>query len=439
MDGATARLVRELYLQDIEEVDGRRKEKESECGRSDAEVAFNLLKNEIRQLASSEIGRQIAARIARAGDLDEEAVERMLNEEASAVEDQHLAGTFGEDQNIHPENPKDTDSKQPDGGVSDAFARLNTGEEVCSFNQLADEPKVSEPASASAASSSPSSDLFTEDILEEICVGCKDDHLVYDILQAPCGHFFCRWCFHQLAEAASRDESLYPPSCCQQIILLSSSKYLLENELIKVLESKAEEFGTTNRTYCSDAACSEFIPIRHIRHDVAACLSCSKETCSMCKGPPHIDTECPDDPDEKELEALAKALKWARCPNCKRRIELETGCNHMRCLSDTEFCYRCNRIWKTCLCPQYDEDQINAIIGADDAGHPVVQVAEPPAVLVFERRREICSHRVRFNRIEGRHVCGFCHERTWVFILECPECHVLACAGCRDELHGNGN
>jgi len=327
MDEATARLVRQLYLHDIEEVDGRHKDKETNGERSDAEVAFGLLKHDIRQLVSCEIDRRIAERIALAGDLDEDAIDHVLEEEATAAEDQHLSCTSGDEQDTEPENLRATDRKGPDGNISGALAWLK---KVCSSNKPAEEPKVPVLASTSAWPSSPSTDLFTDKMLEETCVGCKDDHQVYDILQAPCGHFFCRWCFHRLAEAASQDESLYPPSCCQQTIPLSSSSSFLATDLIELLESKAEEFGTPNRTYCHDASCSEFIPSRYVRHDVATCPKCSKGTCSMCKGPPHVDTDCPDDPAEKALETLAIAQKWARCPNCKRRVELESGCNHIR-------------------------------------------------------------------------------------------------------------
>jgi len=187
------------------------------------------------------------------------------------------------------------------------------------------------PRSASAPPGPSSSflGLFTVGISKEVCIVCREKHHLHDVLRAPCGHFHCRECFHRRAEMSTRDESLFPPSCCGQEIPLLSGSHFLEKELWEVLKTKAREYETANRTYCYDASCSAFISSEHVRLGVATCPKCSKETCAMCKGRPHIDFECPEDPVEKELEALAKAEKWARCPNCKRRVERDGGCNHM--------------------------------------------------------------------------------------------------------------
>ena len=226
---------------------------------------------------------------------------------------------------------EDIEEAEGRGGIKETKdERSDADKDVCSLHKPVVRPKDSGSASASARPSSPSSDLLRDEILEEICVGCKDDYHLHDVLQTPCGHFFCQSCLHRLAEAASRDESLYPPSCCRQTIPLSSSSFFLEKDLIEVLESKAEEHRTANRIYCRDAACSEFIPSEHARSRVATCPKCGKETCSICKGQPHGNSDCPEDPAEKELDDLAKGQKWARCPNCRRRIEIAGGCNHMR-------------------------------------------------------------------------------------------------------------
>lgn len=184
-------------------------------------------------------------------------------------------------------------------------------------------------ASAPPGPSSSFPGLLTEDIWKGVCIVCREKHHLSNVLRAPCGHFHCQECFHRRAEMSTRDESLFPPSCCKQEIPLPSSSKFLGNELLELLKSKAKEYETADRVYCNDVFCSTFISSEQIKHGVAACPRCHKETCAMCKGPQHIHADCPEDPAERELEALAKAEKWARCLNCKRRVERETGCNHM--------------------------------------------------------------------------------------------------------------
>jgi hypothetical protein len=68
-------------------------------------------------------------------------------------------------------------------------------------------------------------------------------------------------------------------------------------------------------------------------------------------------------------------------------IELAHGCYHMTCLCKAEFCYLCQKMWKTCACTQWDEGRlvaaaqarVNAQLGAHRPPPPrAVPVPPPP-------------------------------------------------------------
>lgn len=50
------------------------------------------------------------------------------------------------------------------------------------------------------------------------------------------------------------------------------------------------------------------------------------------------------------------------CPQCGRMLSLLTGCNHMTCICEAEFCYICGELWPACDCDMYThQDKVVSI------------------------------------------------------------------------------
>jgi len=49
--------------------------------------------------------------------------------------------------------------------------------------------------------------------------------------------------------------------------------------------------------------------------------------------------------EERAFKGLERGREWQECPNeeCKRRVELSDGCNHMRCVCRMHFCFVCGK------------------------------------------------------------------------------------------------
>jgi hypothetical protein len=93
-------------------------------------------------------------------------------------------------------------------------------------------------------------------------------------------------------------------------------------------KEKEAEFGTPNRTYCSNARCAVWLRPEQIVADVGTCPVCKQKTCARCKIPAHDDF-CPAEEGLDAIFEMAKNWGWQRCTNCRNMVGMSTGCNEM--------------------------------------------------------------------------------------------------------------
>ena len=106
------------------------------------------------------------------------------------------------------------------------------------------------------------------------CSICLDDARV---LKFSCGYFICAKCTNQVFDLATKNESFFPPKCCEQIPV-SLARIFLDEEVYDRYQSRAPEFSTKDRIYCSLAHCSAWIPPECIitsgERNTATCPRC---------------------------------------------------------------------------------------------------------------------------------------------------------------------
>ncbi|KAK2803296.1 hypothetical protein FQN51_003714 [Onygenales sp. PD_10] len=66
-----------------------------------------------------------------------------------------------------------------------------------------------------------------------------------------------RECAAYLFQGSLQDETLFPPSCCRQLIPLGLVEELMEAELAQQFRDKSVEHSDTNKIYCSRPSCSQ--------------------------------------------------------------------------------------------------------------------------------------------------------------------------------------
>ncbi|QGI99771.1 hypothetical protein CEK26_012840 [Fusarium fujikuroi] len=286
-------------------------------------------------------------------------------------------------------------------GVQAAEAQLEDAQEERSANEHSGTAQV-------ASLAPPELHVRTKE-----CLYCSEELPEEAVFEAPCSHAMCQPCLVRGIETAMRNESLFPPKCCGQAIPVNATNVFITAELLAEFEDNGEEFAIKKRTYCSDRTCSAFIPLSYIHAGIARCTRCGKRTCLDCLSEAHEGT-CTDDPESQRVIRLAEEKGWQRCEQCKNMVELDHGCFHISCRCGYQFCYHCGKRWKTCDCPQWDEEQLMARAAANAAAQAPAAVRQAQPV-----QRVRCDHGdyVRFNRERREEQCDDCMEMMWHFIL----------------------
>ena len=317
MDPNSADIILSLQAQDLAELDRDLKIDEKDTGNADLKLALEYYEEELRHAAF-------------------------------LMRDHAYGQKVGEADNSGPPSP--LISPTPDfDRISAALATsLTIRDGASSTNQsngdgiqtavtLEDSDTASEEGNLGIHCREPSIDVGVQDDMNNddenqpvvySCVACNMCEEENDMVHVPCGDYYCKHCTIQLFSLSMKDESLFPPRCCRQPIPLELVSIVLGAELQENFEHKAIEFFTADRTYCSQSTCGGFIPPISIKNEKATCPECGLITCTTCKNAEH-EGDCPANPEHQALMELAAKEGYQKCYQCKRLVEISTGCNHM--------------------------------------------------------------------------------------------------------------
>jgi len=454
MDDLSAALAIRLLLEDSEQLSIKSKGKSREGEVSDAELALEYFEEDLGKASVIISDRQMTKSIGIAVQTDGNVLTELLSQEREAGCDREFALRLG-GQTVPPRIPWIVSSAERDdelpGELSARFVSSPTPNDESGGPANAD----SEDESCKPASSGFGPPY--RDSKKHRCTACQEYQELLKIARAPCGHEYCEDCLRNLFESSMTDESLFPPRCCKQPIPPGAVRIFLTRELIDQYELKKVEFGTTNRTYCSSLRCSVFLRKEDIEGDRGTCQDCGIVTCTMCKAEAH-QGDCPADVNLQLVLATAAENEWQRCYSCRRLVELDTGCNHITyvspvsqalpgtfstyptqliqnsCNCRAQFCYVCGEQWKTCACPQWNEDRLlsraTQIVDRQPRAPGPPPIEQIAAQVLNLRTRHNCSHD-SWRYVRGRHQCEECRHLLPSYIFECNQCRILACNRCR--------
>lgn len=313
LDQEDRRLALQLQIEDLESLKQNQKRKQKEGDFADDEAALDLYKQELEASMAFDQDRALCCSIAQAVRSDGDLVQSFVAEDNSARQG--------------PLNRGSTTSVPSIDGADSLDAGLLRRLEALNF--LPDQ--TADSAGESSAQGADGDSVPDKDVESRPCTVCEDYRAASDLASCPCSHEYCHGCLSRLFDLATVDESLFPPRCCQQPILVDDHLEVLGPALVGKFKAKALELSTPNRTYCHRPECSTFIPPQYIQDGVATCVRCSGETCISCKGARHA-RDCPQDKATQDVLRLAKENGWQSCYSCHRLVELGIGCNHMSTL-----------------------------------------------------------------------------------------------------------
>ncbi|KAG8667666.1 hypothetical protein FPOAC1_012499 [Fusarium poae] len=158
------------------------------------------------------------------------------------------------------------------------------------------------------------------------CISCQEDFPDAQTFHAPCSHHWCQPCLVLFIELSLRDESLFPPTCCEPLPVEPGD--FISQEIFDKFQEKTIEFSAVDRTYCSNTACSTFILPQSIEGDIGRCPHCENYTCVLCKQPQHLGI-CREDTEAQNVLRLGEIQGWQTCSECRHLVERTAGCNHI--------------------------------------------------------------------------------------------------------------
>ncbi|GKU08612.1 unnamed protein product [Fusarium langsethiae] len=424
MDSESLMLALLLQQQDLNLCERSSKGKQRAGELTDSDLAIEICRHEIQSMVTQVSDRVLAKSIARAVDTDARVIREAQLAEDQAARDRKFAISLSSKPNARA-GPVASKGKKQEEFVHEVEDDLI--DILKSMNLANDQSLEQAESSGWAASRKPPP--------TRQCIACIDRFSPLALFRSMCSHEYCRGCLVALVTSSLQDETLFPPRCCGQNIPVQQGRWF-SSELVGLFQAKKLEFDTPNRTYCSKPTCSTFVPPAFIAGDIATCPRCTRKTCIHCKGRHHTGI-CPNDSASQQILQLATENGWQRCYSCHRLVELEIGCNHMTCICRAQFCYVCGERWKTCACPQWQEERLmrraHDIVNRDDnvnlmdAGVRRARVERERANLMANHE---CTHDSWKSR-QGPRQCEECYDVLPVFIYECRQCHTMACRRCR--------
>ncbi|KAJ5382351.1 hypothetical protein N7517_000262 [Penicillium concentricum] len=317
------RMILQLLLEDLDDLESRQKGKQTAGKETDLELAIACLRENIRTTQISINDEILALSTSTAIATDQKILASLQHEERIANQDRQFA--------LDLSNGTSTSNDISNSSTVHESTSLDDDDDAVSIvmGDLMGRMTMSDSASNNGEGSSRIHPSRTTSIMKE-CASCYTN-VETIIFKGPCGHEFCRDCTKQMFLGAIKDEELYPPRCCGNVVPPGVALRVLDYEELRNFGERALEWTAKDRLYCAEPTCSKFIPPFAIQHEHGTCPECHRQTHVPCRSLAHPRVDCPmDDPLRTVLE-IADAEKWKRCFNCRTMVELHLGCNHMTC------------------------------------------------------------------------------------------------------------
>ena len=209
--------------------------------------------------------------------------------------------------------------------------------------------------------------LKTNPIEKGLCPVCYTDIDPGDGISLGCGHEFCSYCYKEHLKEKTNDQlTLLAAKCpmqnCNFQVPPEIFKNLFKNdknELNIYKRCLMRNFTESNADVklCPNPKCDKIIKLPgHGMFDIKC--DCGKVFCFKCLRDTHRPCDCfmmdiwekGHKVDAESGNELWLLMNTKQCPNCKKHIEKNQGCNHMTCRREAggcgyEFCWICLGEW----------------------------------------------------------------------------------------------
>ncbi|KAH8885116.1 hypothetical protein GQ53DRAFT_829161 [Thozetella sp. PMI_491] len=181
------------------------------------------------------------------------------------------------------------------------------------------------------------------------CLTCAESRAEDDTVQLACSHSLCRECLRTAFQISMSSATFLPVRCCTAVpvkifrdLASSAAGSPITPATLKTYRERTAEatVPAAHKLYCWKPECRAFIPPVLCDKRGGKCRECKTRTCRSCDSKAHYGA-CPKGKEvasapmprvsgELLLLALARRMRWKRCPQCKNLVEKNDGCNHIQ-------------------------------------------------------------------------------------------------------------
>lgn len=317
----------QLQLEEIEAQRELQTGKWTQNNPPDFALAFDDFEIELNKSILLVGDLKVAHSIAKAVESDAVAIEEWTAEITQLAQDREFATSLNEDTNQVPNNDI-ADLLQISSPVGDLvdWDYVERATEAATLS-VASGTTIAGPSSHYALRQRTVLEHFPE--LKVQCSVCGDSFHPHTTVRLVCNDIYCKPCLKFFFLRAAKDESLFPPKCHRQMIDLSTIEADFSTEELTAYRSAEIEYTSTDRVYCADPECSNFILPKQRNPDHASCEVCGATTCMHCKALAH-DGGCPADEARNLLIQFSEEQGWKSCFGCGEMVYRYEGCDHMR-------------------------------------------------------------------------------------------------------------
>lgn len=201
---------------------------------------------------------------------------------------------------------------------------------------------------------------------EQECLICMDDYTGENMMGMPCGHSFCLDCWkgfgqNMLSSGPSCIFTKCPQFGCKEAVTEDEVEKVMPDSMSKfssyILQDFVNQSGYSR--CCPGPNCHRIAKYKNglflfgnEQASSVTCDTCHTSFCVKCGQEPHAPLTCHLLTQFKtKYEEASSNANWIlsntrACPNCKSRIEKNSGCSRMMCQNcKYEFCWLCMGKW----------------------------------------------------------------------------------------------
>ena len=223
-------------------------------------------------------------------------------------------------------------------------------------------------------------------ITNRLCGICQVAVETDNLLILECNDQYCKTCFSEYLKIRISESQVLVMPCPNHECRTQITEHLIKLNVSEELFSKYNKFKKVEELcmqpflrWCPKLDCEGY-DIGKIDDAKLKCNKCSIVYCFYCSEAWHGKKKCKNRAD-KQLDKFAKTHGLKFCPNCKRKVEKNLGCDHMTCVKCRyEWCWLCGNKYHS---GHYDECEVKKLSKKNPPWSIVLRLFFAPYMIPF--------------------------------------------------------